>query len=417
MIWTPSRMPSATPEPSSAHVVLGVGGGIAAYKAVEVLRRLRERGYHVAPVLTREATRFVGAVTFSALASEPARIELYGDPTTPIPHTYLGQRADVVVVVPTTAHLIARYAAGLADDLLSATLMATRAPVLLCPAMHTEMYEQPSVQENLATLRRRGVLVLEPESGALAGGDAGVGRLPDAAVIADLVARIVEGYRGPLSGYRVLVSAGGTREPIDPVRVITNRSSGRQGYALAEVAHRLGATVTLVSAARRELALDVATGVEVITLDTAAEMAEVVLARAPSQDVVIMAAAVADYTVDPAAHKIKRDGADRELRLRPTLDILASLVAARTSGQVLVGFAAETDDVLARAREKLERKGVDLLVVNDVAAPGAGFDHETNQVTILGRDGSMTAVSLRSKADVAAVILTRVASLLAQGDR
>ena len=410
-------MPSATPEPSPAYVVLGVSGGIAAYKAVEVLRRLRERGYHVTPVLTREATRFVGAATFSALASEPARIELYGDPTTPIPHTHLGQRADVVVVVPATAHLIARYAAGLADDLLSATLMATRAPVLVCPAMHTEMYEQPSVQENLATLRRRGVLVLEPESGVLAGGDAGMGRLPDPSVIADLVTRIVEGYRGPLSGYRVLISAGGTREPIDPVRVITNRSSGRQGYALAEVAQRLGARVTLVSAAHRELALDVATNVEVIPVDTAAEMAEMVLGRAPDQDVVIMAAAVADYTVEPAAQKIKRDGTERTLVLRPTIDILASLVAARASGQVLVGFAAETDDVLARGREKLERKGVDLLVVNDVGAPGAGFDHETNEVTILGRDGSLTSVSLRAKADVALAILTRVAALLSQGDR
>jgi phosphopantothenoylcysteine decarboxylase/phosphopantothenate--cysteine ligase len=410
-------MPSATPEPSPAHVVLGVCGGIAAYKAVEVLRRLRERGYHVAPVLTHEATRFVGTATFSALASEPARIELYGDPTTPIPHTHLGQRADVVVVVPATAHLIARYAAGLADDLLSATLMATRAPVLVCPAMHTEMYEQPSVQENLATLRRRGVLVLEPESGVLAGGDAGVGRLPDASVIADLVTRIVEGYRGPLSGYRVLVSAGGTREPIDPVRVITNRSSGRQGYALAEVAQRLGARVTLVSAAHRELARDVATGVEVVAVDTAAEMADAVLQRAPAQDVVIMAAAVADYTVQRAAQKIKRDGTERSLVLRPTLDILASLVAARVAGQVLVGFAAETDDVLAHAREKLRRKGVDLLVVNDVGLAGAGFDHETNEVTILGRDGSLTSVSLRAKADVAAAILTRVAALLAQGDR
>ncbi len=410
-------MPSATPERSPAYVVLGVSGGIAAYKAVEVLRRLRERGFDVAPVLTREATRFVGAATFSALASEPARIELYGDHVTPIPHTYLGQRADVVVVVPATAHLIARYAAGLADDLLSATLMATRAPVLVCPAMHTEMYEQPSVQENLATLRRRGVMVLEPDSGALAGGDAGLGRLPDASVIVDLVARIVEGYRGPLSGYRVLVSAGGTREPIDPVRVITNRSSGRQGYAVAEVAQRLGAHVTLVSAARRELALDVTTGVEVIPVDTAAEMAEALLERAPDQDVVIMAAAVADYTVSRAAQKIKRDGTERSLVLRPTLDILSALVAARAPGQVLVGFAAETEDVLAHAREKLERKGVDLLVVNDVSAPGAGFDHETNEVTIFGRDGSLTSVSLRAKADVALAILTRVAALLAQGDR
>ena len=204
-------------------------------------------------VLTPDATRFVGAVTFSALASEPARTSLYGDPTTPIPHTYLGSNASVVVVAPATAHVIARYAMGLADDLLTATLLATRAPVLLCPAMHTEMWEQPSVQENLATLRRRGVLVLEPDSGALAGGDVGTGRLPEPARIAELVERLVEGYRGPLSGRRLLISAGGTREAIDPVRVISNRSSGRQGYALAEVACRMGAEVTLVSTVEREL--------------------------------------------------------------------------------------------------------------------------------------------------------------------
>ncbi len=246
-------MPSATPKSKTPRIVLGVAGGIAAYKSVELLRLLRERGYHVAPVLTPDATRFVGTETFSALASEPARTSLYGDPTTPIPHTYLGQHADVVVVAPATAHLIARYAIGLADDLLTATLLATRAPVLLCPAMHTEMWEQPSVQENLTTLRRRGVLVLEPEVGALAGGDEGTGRLPDPRKVAELIERILEGYHGELSGRSVIITAGGTREAIDPVRVVTNRSSGRQGYALAEAAARMGARVTLVTTVERDL--------------------------------------------------------------------------------------------------------------------------------------------------------------------
>jgi phosphopantothenoylcysteine decarboxylase/phosphopantothenate--cysteine ligase len=407
-------MPSATPE-SSPRVVLGVAGGVAAYKSVELVRRLRSRGYFVSPILTPDATRFVGAVTFSALASEPARTSLYGDPSTPIPHTYLGQHADVVVVAPATAHLIARYAMGLADDLLTATLLATRAPVLVCPAMHTEMWEQPSVQENLATLRRRGVLVLEPVAGPLAGGDAGVGRLVEPEVIAELVERVLEGYRGPLSGRRVLVNAGGTREAIDPVRVLTNRSSGRQGHALAEVAARQGARVTLVTCADLPLALDVARRVEVVRVESAREMLAAMTTRAPGSDVVIMAAAVADFTLTAATGKIRRRDGVPELHLEPAPDVLAALVAARHPGQVLVGFAAETDDVLGHGLAKLRDKGVDLLVVNDVAAPGAGFEHATNEVTLLERDAPPRQVSLRSKEAVSVEILARVAALLPEG--
>jgi phosphopantothenoylcysteine decarboxylase/phosphopantothenate--cysteine ligase len=392
-----------------------VAGGIAAYKSVELLRLLREKGYHVAPVLTPDATRFVGAVTFSALASEPARTSLYGDPSTPIPHTYLGQHASVVVVAPATAHLIARYATGLADDLLTATLLATRAPVLLCPAMHTEMWEQPSVQENLATLRTRGVLVLEPESGPLAGGDEGTGRLPDPRTIAEIVERLVEGYRGPLSGATVLVSAGGTREAIDPVRVITNRSSGRQGYALAEVAARMGARVTLVTTVDRELGLDTRRAVEVVHVESAAELHDAMLARSGASDCVIMAAAVADFTLKPSAEKLKRSDGLPELQFEPAVDVLADLVAHRRAGQVIVGFAAETSNVEDNARAKLRLKDVDLLVVNDVAAPGVGFEHATNEVLIVGRDESATRVSLRSKEAVSWEILARVAALLAQG--
>ena len=407
-------MPCATPESSNPRIVLGVAGGIAAYKSVELLRLLRDANYFVSPILTPDATRFVGELTFSALASEPARTKLFGDPTTPIPHTHLGQSADLIVVAPATAHLIARYATGLADDLLSATLLATKAPVLLCAAMHSEMWAQPSVQENLATLRRRGVLVLEPDTGHLAGGDVGMGRMAEPAAIFELIERIVRGYRGALSGQRVLISAGGTREAIDPVRVIANRSSGRQGYALAEVAHRLGATVTLVSTVERTLALDVAASIEVVRVESAAQMREVMLERFATSDCAIMAAAVADFTVAAASEKIKKDEGPPVLHFEQTRDIVLDLVAARTDGQIVVAFAAETTNVVENARAKLAHKGVDLLVVNDVVAPGAGFEHETNEVVMLERDGVSESVSLRSKEAVAMAILARVASLLSK---
>jgi phosphopantothenoylcysteine decarboxylase / phosphopantothenate---cysteine ligase len=409
-------MPSATPESSTPRIVLGVAGGIAAYKSVELLRLLREKGYHVAPILTPDATRFVGTVTFSALASEPARTSLYGDPTTPIPHTYLGSNASVIVVAPATAHLIARYAMGLADDLLSATLLATRAPVLLCPAMHTEMWEQASVQENLATLRRRGVLVLEPDSGVLAGGDEGTGRLPEPAAIAELVERIVDGYRGPLSGVRVLISAGGTREAIDPVRVITNRSSGRQGYALAEVARRMGADVTLVTTVERELSLDTRQAINVVRVESADELHEAMISRTNESDCVIMSAAVADFTLKPSPEKLKRRDGLPDLHFEPAVDVLADLVAQRHEGQIIVGFAAETSNIEQNARDKLRNKHVDLLVVNDVAAPGVGFEHETNEVLLVDRTETLTRVALRSKEAVSWEILAKVVALLPQGD-
>jgi phosphopantothenoylcysteine decarboxylase/phosphopantothenate--cysteine ligase len=409
-------MPSGTSE-RSAFIVLGVAGGVAAYKCVELARRLVDAGHHVAPVLTPDATRFVGAATFSALASEPARTSLFADPLTPIPHTYLGRRADLVVVAPATAHLIARYALGLADDLLTATLLATRAPVLLCPAMHTEMWEHPAVQENLATLRRRGVMVLGPQTGRLAGGDEGPGRLAEPAEIAELVEAIVGGYRGVLSGRRLLVSAGGTREPIDPVRTISNRSSGRQGTALAVVAARLGAAVTLVTTSDLALAPDVAGAIDVVRVETAAELFDAVTSRAPSCDAVIMAAAVADFTVRATAQKLKRRDGVPLLDLEPTADVVSALVKARRPGQVIVAFAAETADVVANGLAKLDEKGVDLLVVNDVGAPGVGFEHLTNEVTLLERGQAPAAVSRRSKEAVSEAILARVASALARGAR
>jgi phosphopantothenoylcysteine decarboxylase/phosphopantothenate--cysteine ligase len=383
-------------------VVLGVSGGIAAYKAIEVCRRLVDAGAHVVPVLTTGAQHFVGAVTFSALASEPAKTSLWDD-TDPIPHTALGQSADVVVVVPATARVIGAYAAGISSDLLTATLLATRAPVVVCPAMHTEMWEHPAVQENLATLRRRGVYVVDPDVGRLAGGDHGAGRL----AAPERIVAAVEALFVPrdLSGVRVLVTAGGTREPIDAVRVITNRSSGKQGHALAEEAAARGADVTLVTTAGRA----VGPGIEVVTVDTAAEMEAAVLSRAARADVVLMAAAVADFRPKAAAEgKIKKDAGPPEIILEPTTDILAALGERRRPDQVLVGFAAETADLAANAAAKLARKRLDLIVANDVSAPGVGFDHDTNAVMLLSADGTMQNVTLADKRAIASAVLDAV---------
>ncbi len=399
-------------------VVLGVCGGIAAYKAVEVCRLLVDAGAHVIPVLTSEATRFVGAVTFSALASEPAQTSLW-DEDTPIPHTRLGQSADLIVVVPATAHLLARYAVGLSDDLLTATLLATRAPVLVCPAMHTEMWEHPSVRENLATLERRGVRIVPPAVGRLAGGDSGEGRLADPGLIASRALALVglsaaggaaePRPEGDLSGLHVVVSAGGTREALDPVRYLTNRSSGKQGHALAEAAARRGATVTLVTASALTLSPEVQGAVTRIDVESAADMEAALAQACPGADVVIMAAAVADFRPKVTAdHKLSKEDGLPELVLEPTPDILTGLVSRRTPGQVLVGFAAETDDVAERGRRKLHRKGVDLLVINDVRAPGVGFDHDTNAVSILTADGSSTEIALTSKYAVANAVLDNV---------
>ena len=390
-------------------VVLGVSGGIAAYKAVEICRRLVDAGVHVTPVLTHDATRFVGALTFSALASEPAQLSLW-DEASPIPHTALGQSADLVVVAPATAHTIARYAAGLSDDLLMATLLATRAPVIVCPAMHTEMWEHPSVRDNLATLERRGVEIVPPETGRLAGGDSGEGRLADPAVIAERVLqRLGRLAVRDLAGARVVVSAGGTREPLDPVRFITNRSSGKQGHAIAVAAARRGAEVTLVTASPLPLPPDAAAAITRVDVETAADMEQAVGAASEGADVVVMAAAVADIRPKALADsKMSKEEGVPELVLEPTPDILAGLARRRTPGQVLVGFAAETHDAVERGRRKLERKAVDLLVVNDVSAPGAGFDHDTNAVVILDADGTATEIPLTSKDAVATAVLDRV---------
>ena len=388
-------------------VVLGVTGGIAAYKAIEVCRRLMDAGAYVVPILTKGAQRFVGVTTFSALASEPAHTSLFDD-ADPIPHTRLGQMADVVVVAPATARLLGTYAAGISNDLLTATLLATRAPVVVAPAMHTEMWEHPAVQDNVATLRHRGVHIVDPALGRLAGGDVGAGRLADPVDIAGAVVAVLSQQRD-LDGLHVLVSAGGTREPIDPVRYVGNRSSGKQGHALADEAAARGAKVTLVTT----VAQASPPGVEVVRVETAAQMQAAVEAAAPSADVVVMAAAVADFRpADVAALKLrKRDGVP-ELTLVPTADILAGLGSHKRLGQTLVGFAAETDELRKNAASKLAAKGADIVVANDVTAPGAGFEHDTNQVTLLFADGTSREVPLTDKRAVArqvfdAIIETR----------
>ena len=392
---------------SGRRIVLGVTGGIAAYKAVEVCRRLVDAGAHVVPVMTKGAEHFIGRTTLSALASEPVQTSLW-DEASPIPHTKLGQGADLVLVVPATARLLGAYAAGLSTDLLTNTLLATRAPVIVCPAMHTEMWEHPAVQDNLATLRRRGVYVVEPDEGRLAGGDAGKGRLASPERIVAEVERVL----GPrdMDGLHVVVSAGGTREPIDAVRVVANRSSGKQGYAFAAEALGRGARVTLVSTVE----LAVPSGAAIRTVETAAQMQAALDELAPTADIVVMSAAVADFRpVAAATGKIKKDAGVPEIVLEPTPDILAGLGAVKPAGQTLVGFAAETSDLIANAESKLRRKNLDLIVANDVSAPGVGFQHDTNAVTILRAGGEAVIVSLTDKRAIARAVLDIVCEIRA----
>lgn len=387
-------------------IVLGVTGGIAAYKAIELSRRLVDAGAHVVPIMTDAAQHFVGATTLSALASEPVQTELWNNPTTPIPHTKVGQGADLIIVAPATAKSIAAYRMGYSHDLLQNTLIATRAPVIVCPAMHTEMWEHPSVVENIATLRKRGVHIVEPESGRLAGGDMGAGRLADPATILGAAERIL----GPadLAGVRVVVSAGGTREPIDAVRVIANRSSGKQGCAVAAEAAARGAQVTLVST----VGLPTPAGVQVIAVETAAEMQEAMEHAAIDHDVIVMAAAVADFRPAHAASgKIKKRDGVPEIVLEPTPDILAGLGANKRDDHVLVGFAAETANLIDNAQGKLERKRLDLIVANDVSAPGVGFAHDTNAVTLLRPGAKPVEIDLATKRDVARAVIDAVVDI------
>jgi len=398
-----------------AQVVLGVAGGIAAYKAVELLRQLTEAGHEVTVVPTAAALQFVGAPTWAALSGRPVSSTVW-DEVHQVPHVRVGQSADLVVVAPATADLLARAAHGLADDLLTTTLLTAPCPVVMAPAMHTEMWEHPATRANVATLRSRGVLVLDPDVGRLTGADSGRGRLPDPVELARLCTRVLAGRVGTdLAGRTVVVTAGGTREHLDPVRYLGNRSSGKQGQALARAASARGARVVLVTAG----GLPDLPGVQVVRVVSARELHDATLAAAAGADAVVMAAAVSDYRpVERLTTKRKKTEAlTVELVANP--DVLRALVAARAPGQVLVGFAAETGDtdgtVLDHGRAKLRAKGCDLLVVNEVGEVGhpTGFEGDINAAVVLGADGTAHDVPLGSKDALADVVWDLVRDRLA----
>jgi phosphopantothenoylcysteine decarboxylase/phosphopantothenate--cysteine ligase len=408
------------PEDRRPHIVLGVSGGIAAYKACELLRLLTESGHSVRVIPTHAALKFVGSATWAALSGQPVAPDVWND-VHDVPHVRLGQQADLVVVAPATADLLAKAAHGQADDLLTTTLLTARCPVVFAPAMHTEMWEHPATQDNVATLRRRGAIVLEPAVGRLTGKDTGAGRLPEPDEIFNVVLRVlargVAGLDADLSGRKVVVSAGGTREPLDPVRFLGNRSSGRQGYALARTALGRGAEVVLVSA---NVALPDPAGAKVVRVSTADDLRTAVFEAASDADAVVMAAAVADFRpAAPSQFKIKKDpfgGVPPAIPLERNPDVLYELSSSRPRPQqVIVGFAAETGDsegdVLAHGRDKLARKGCDLLVVNDVG-DGRAFDTPDNAAVVLGADGSETRVALGPKDMLADVVWDLVAARL-----
>ncbi|MEZ0068646.1 phosphopantothenoylcysteine decarboxylase/phosphopantothenate--cysteine ligase [Streptacidiphilus sp. MAP12-20] len=401
---------------SGKNVVLGVSGGIAAYKACELLRRLTESGHSVRVVPTASALHFVGEATWSALSGKPASTEVW-ESVHEVPHVRIGQHADLLVIAPATADILAKAAHGLADDLLTNTLLTARCPVVFAPAMHTEMWEHPATQENVATLRRRGAVVIEPAVGRLTGVDTGKGRFPDPEAIFELCRRVLArgtaAVAADLADRHVVVSAGGTREPLDPVRFLGNISSGRQGYAIAAVAAARGAKVTLVAA---NTELPDPAGVDVVRVGTALELRQAVLTAAATADAVVMAAAVADFRpAEFVAKKIKKvDGVDpAPVALVRNPDVLAELSAERLRpGQVVVGFAAETDDALAHGRAKLARKGCDLLVVNEVGEDRA-FGSANNEALVLGADGSETPVPYGPKAALADTLWDLVAARFA----
>jgi phosphopantothenoylcysteine decarboxylase/phosphopantothenate--cysteine ligase len=409
-----------------ARILLGVSGGIAAYKSLELARLATKEGHAVRVLMTPTAERFVGKASFEGIVGapvltdeferDPTRGAFPGDPVPehdPIGHLEVVANADVYLVAPASANTIAKLAAGIADSMVTTSFLACTAPRLVAPAMNDRMYRDPATKENIETLRRRGITVVEPEEGALASrGEQGIGRLPEPRALLDAIEAALPGPSGPWDGLRVLVSAGGTREPIDPVRFIGNRSSGRMGLALAERAAARGAEVTLVAA---NVSLPTPPGLRRVDVETASELASALEREFDTTDVLLMAAAPADFRPKRAAgEKIHREGTGAlELDLEATEDILAALTSGRQEGQTIVGFAAETEAGLDRAHEKLERKGADAIVLNDVSRAEIGFESPENEVVIVERDGEHH-VPLASKEEVADAILDRVDAIRSQ---
>lgn len=390
-------------------VVLGVTGGIAVYKACELLRLLQKRGIDVFVVMTQNACRFVAPLTFETLSGHPVAVDTFDRPQTwEVEHIALAKRADLFLIAPATANIMGKMACGIADDMLSTTVMATRAPVLVAPAMNTGMWENAAVQQNVKTLRARGVEIVAPVSGHLACGDNGAGKLEDVAVIAERACEMLFAKRD-MEGLRVMVTAGPSREALDPVRYISNRSSGKMGYAIAQAAQKRGAEVTLLSG---PVAIEAPQGVKLVPFTTTQELLDRASELAQEQDLLIQAAAPADYRAkEIAPQKIKKQGGEpMTFTLVENPDVAATLGKAKRSGQVFVGFAAETNDILAHARDKLARKNLDMIVANDVTRPGAGFDVDTNIVTLITKDGQ-EALPMMSKAEVAQRILDRALTL------
>ena len=390
-------------------VVLGVTGGIAVYKACELLRLLQKRGIDVFVVMTQNACRFVAPLTFETLSGHPVAVDTFDRPQTwEVEHIALAKRADLFLIAPATANIMGKMACGIADDMLSTTVMATRAPVLVAPAMNTGMWENAAVQQNVKTLRARGVEIVAPVSGHLACGDSGAGKLEDVEVIAERACEMLFAKKD-MEGLRVMVTAGPSREALDPVRYISNRSSGKMGYAIAQAAQKRGAEVTLLSG---PVAIEAPLGVKLVPFTTTQELLDRASELAREQDLLIQAAAPADYRAkEIAPQKIKKQGGEpMTFTLVENPDVAATLGKAKRSGQVFVGFAAETNDVLAHAKDKLTRKNLDMIVANDVTRPGAGFDVDTNIVTLITKDGQ-EALPMMSKAEVAQRILDRALAL------
>ncbi len=393
-------------------ILLGVTGSIACYKAVDLASKLTQAGALVDVVLSEAARQFVAPLAFASVTGRKAYVDadLWGQDSHLL-HVALGREAEALIVAPATAHTLAKLAAGHGDTLLCLAALACRAPLLVAPAMDAGMFDHPATQANLAVLQTRGAVVLGPAEGRMASGLVGIGRMLEPDEIMGHLRQVL-GRTGPLAGHTVMVTAGGTLEPIDPVRVIANRSSGRQGFALAQAAVDRGATVTLVTG---PAALATPIGVQRIDIGSAAEMQEAVLSRLGDTDVLLMAAAVADFRSEPADQKIKRQHGERTLVLKPTDDILAQVATRRKKSsrpRVVVGFAAESENLVENARAKVRAKGIDLIVANDIMAPDAGFAVETNRVTLIDSTGTVQELPLMTKAEVAETVLDRVAAML-----